>query len=62
MKKTRSITFFATLMLFAVSANAQESVNASGGEASGAGGSASFSVGQVVYTTNSAASGSLAPL
>jgi len=39
---------------------AQESVNATGGNASGSGGSASFSVGQVVYTTNAGTSGSVA--
>jgi hypothetical protein len=39
---------------------AQESVNATGGNASGSGGSASYSVGQVVYTTNTGASGSVA--
>jgi hypothetical protein len=39
---------------------AQESVNASGGNASGGGGSASYSVGQVVYTTNTGTSGSVA--
>ncbi len=39
---------------------AQESVNATGGNASGGGGSASYSVGQVVYTTNTGTSGSVA--
>jgi len=39
---------------------AQESVNASGDNASGGGGSASYSVGQVVYTTNTGANGSVA--
>ncbi len=39
---------------------AQESVNATGGDASGSGGSVSYSVGQVVYTTNSGANGSVA--
>jgi len=34
---------------------AQESVNATGGNASGSGGSTSYSVGQVVYTTNTGA-------
>lgn len=38
---------------------AQESVNATGGNASGGGGSVSYSVGQAVYTTNTATSGSL---
>ncbi len=39
---------------------AQESVNATGGNASGSGGSASYSVGQVVYTTNTGTDGSVA--
>ena len=39
---------------------AQTSVNATGSNASGSGGSVSYSVGQVVYTTNTGASGSVA--
>ncbi len=39
---------------------AQESVNATGGNASGSEGSASYSVGQVVYTTNTGTNGSVA--
>jgi hypothetical protein len=39
--------------------HAQESVNATGGNASGSGGSVSFSVGQVVYTTNTGSNGSV---
>ena len=39
---------------------AQESVNASGGNASGTGGSVSYSVGQMVYTTNTGTNGSVA--
>jgi len=39
---------------------AQESVNATGGNASGSGGSVSYSVGQVVYTTNTGTTGSVA--
>jgi len=39
---------------------AQESVNATGGNASGSGGSASYSVGQVVYTANTGTNGSVA--
>lgn len=38
---------------------AQESINATGGDASGGGGSVSYSVGQVVYTTNTGTSGSV---
>lgn len=40
--------------------HAQTGVNATGGNASGSGGSASYSVGQVVYTSNTGASGSVA--
>jgi hypothetical protein len=39
---------------------AQESVNATGGNASGSGGSASYSVGLVVYSTNTGTNGSVA--
>lgn len=39
---------------------AQESVNAAGGSASGGGGLVCYSVGQVVYTTNKGTNGSLA--
>jgi hypothetical protein len=38
---------------------AQESVNATGGNASGSGESASYSVGQIVYTTNTGTNGSV---
>jgi hypothetical protein len=39
---------------------AQTSINATGGNASGSGGSVSYSVGQVVYTTNTGITGSVA--
>lgn len=39
--------------------NAQEAVTASGGNASGSGGSISYTVGQVVYTSNKSSSGSI---
>lgn len=39
---------------------AQEAIPATGGNASGSGGSASYSVGQVVYTTNTGTNGSVA--
>jgi hypothetical protein len=38
-------------------AQAQESVNGSGGDATGSGGTVAYSVGQVVYTANASASG-----
>jgi hypothetical protein len=40
--------------------HAQESVNATGGDASGSGGSASYSVGEIVYTTLPGTGGSVA--
>lgn len=40
--------------------SAQESGNTTGGNASGSGGSASYSLGQVVYTTNTGTNGSIA--
>jgi hypothetical protein len=39
--------------------NAQEVVTASGGNASGSGGSTSYTVGQVIYTTNTNSNGSI---
>jgi len=39
---------------------AQEAIPATGGNASGSGGTASYSVGQVVYTTNNGTNGSVA--
>jgi Secretion system C-terminal sorting domain len=39
---------------------AQESVNATGGNASGSGGSASYSVGQITYQTHTGTNGSVA--
>ena len=53
----------ATLLTFAFSlstVSAQESVNATGGNASGGGGSASYSVGQVAYQTHTGTNGSVA--
>ena len=39
---------------------AQQAINASGANATGSGGSVSYSVGQVLYTTNSGSNGSSA--
>lgn len=52
-----------TLLLLGIAlstAHAQETVAASGGNASGVGGTLSYSVGQVVYTTTSGTNGSVA--
>ena len=47
-------------LLWAGFAQAQESVNAGGGDASSAGGSVAYSVGQLVYTTPTGSTGSVA--
>ena len=49
----------ALLLSISVSIHAQESSASSGGEASGTGGSSSYTTGQVFYITNSSSSGSL---
>tara|TARA_R110001592_G_scaffold88812_2_gene261423 strand:+ start:1297 stop:1770 length:474 start_codon:yes stop_codon:yes gene_type:complete len=50
-----------TLLLFIpFSLFAQETVPATGGDASGSGGTVAYSVGQVVYTTNTGTNGSIA--
>ncbi|NMB53028.1 MAG: T9SS type A sorting domain-containing protein [Bacteroidales bacterium] len=53
-----SIVFLLGLGLIGL---AQESVNVTGGNASGSGGSVSYSLGQVVYTSNTETGGSVAP-
>jgi len=58
--KSRPIALLAAGLLCAGFAQAQESTNASGGDATGTGGTASYSVGQVVYTTNTGSTGSVA--
>jgi len=58
MKKTTSIIAFFFLGLGGL--HAQESPVAAGSEATGTGGTASYTVGQVVYTTNTGTNGSVA--
>ena len=58
MKKIITSATFLLLGLGVI--NAQETVTAAGGEATGTGGTASYSVGQVVYTTNTGTNGSVA--
>ena len=43
-----------------LTAQAQQATNATGGDASGSGGTVAYSVGQVVYTTNTGTNGSVA--
>jgi hypothetical protein len=54
---------FCAIILFTIALtglNAQETITATGGNASGSGGSASYTAGQVVYYTYTGASGSVA--
>jgi hypothetical protein len=58
--KSRNILYLTAGLLWTSFAQAQESANASGGDATGSGGTAAYSIGQVVYTTNTGSSGSVA--
>lgn len=60
MKHKKTITSAAFLLLGLGGLHAQESINGSGGEATGTGGTASYSVGQIVYTTATGSNGSVA--
>ena len=60
MKKNLFYYIKISLLLFAFTVNGQESINTSGQNATGTGGSASYSLGQVVYTTYSGTNGSVA--
>ena len=55
----RSLTPIIAL-IFSVGLPAQETVPVTGGDATGAGGPSSYTVGQVVYTTNTGTNGSVA--
>jgi hypothetical protein len=58
--KSRPIVLLAAGLFWAGLAQAQESANVSGGDATGSGGTVAYSVGQVVYTTNTGSTGSVA--
>jgi opacity protein-like surface antigen len=49
---SKTLALLVSGLLWASFAQAQESANASGGNAIGSGGSSAYSVGQVIYTTN----------
>lgn len=55
----KKILFILVLSLTCFISKAQESVNASGSNATGSGGSVSYSIGQVVYTYNTGSNGSV---
>jgi hypothetical protein len=54
------IVMLIVCMLWAGLAKAQESANTTGGDATGLGGTAAYSIGQVVYTTQNSSNGSVA--
>ena len=57
--KLEKAIFFALLLTSTQGLNAQETVTTTGGEATGTGGTTSYSIGQVVYTTQEGANGSV---
>jgi hypothetical protein len=57
MKKVK-LSIILLLSIVLTGLQAQETIPASGGNATGSGGSASYSIGQVIYTTNTATNGS----
>jgi hypothetical protein len=58
--KSRPILLLILGLLMVGFIQAQESANASGGDATGSGGTVAYSVGQIVYTTNFVTTGSVA--
>jgi len=56
----KAILVFLTLTISFSTIHAQEVIPASGGNASGSGGTVSYTVGQIVYSTNSGINGSIA--
>ena len=61
MKKTKSNLINLSLFVFGLTGvHAQEVITTTGGDATGSGGSSSYSIGQVIYTTNTGSNGSVA--
>ena len=58
-KSTQSLVLF-LLCFYITSVNAQQLTTSSGGDASGSGGTVAFSIGQLVYKTNTSSLGSVA--
>lgn len=56
--KSRPLAIVAAAMLWAGFLQAQESVNTSGGDATGSGGSVAYSIGQLVFSTYNGTTGS----
>ncbi len=58
--KNKKVILSLLLLVLGLTAQAQQATTASGGDANGSGGSAAYSVGQIVYTTNTGTTGSVA--
>jgi hypothetical protein len=58
--KSKPLAMLVAGLLWVGLAQAQVSANASGGDATGSGGTVAYSIGQVIYTTNSGSSGIVA--
>ena len=58
--KNKKIKFSVLLLGIGITAQAQQATTATGGNASGSGGTVAYSVGQIVYTTHTGATGSVA--
>jgi hypothetical protein len=58
--KLKKLQLGVLLLGLGLTTQAQQAVTATGGDASGSGGTVAYSVGQVVYTTNTEATGSVA--
>lgn len=59
MRHLRTITNALLILLGTAGLLAQETVLATGGDASGTGGTVAYSIGQVIYTTNTGATGTV---
>ena len=60
MMKNKKVILGILFLYLTVTAFAQQATTAAGGNASGSGGTAAYSVGQIVYTTNVGSNGSMA--
>lgn len=58
--KRIKLTIILTLGICVAGLHAQDAVTSSGGQATGSGGTSSYTVGQIVYSSNSGTSGSVA--
>lgn len=58
--KHKKVKLSVMFLVLGLTAQAQQATTATGGDASGSGGTVAYSVGQIVYTTNTGTTGSVA--